>query len=170
MDRHKIMENKIRNFCVFLLLATAWNAAHPTTKILISRYKNWKNPVLNVFNKYELSLYKIRFSDNGKCPTFYLEFKHSPVPGAQNIVNYQNVYFEILKANFDYPYALVDKTDNLKINVGWYNESKTIMGFNLAKASSKSLCADVSPDDSSYDMTVDLKEEKQYCKKMESSD
>ena len=143
MDLHKIMENRIRNLCVFLIMATTLNVAHSATKILISRYKNWSHPVLNVFKKYGLSLYKIRFSEDGTCPTFYLNFKHSPAPGAQNNTDYQNVYFEILKANFGYPYVLVDKKDNLKINVGWYDESKKIMSVNLAKASSSSLWKDM---------------------------
>lgn len=150
MDLGKIMENKIRNLCVFLLLATILNVANSTTKILVSRYKNWSHPVLNIFNKYELSLYKIHFSENGTCPTFFLNFKHSPAPGVQHIVNYQNVYSEILKANFGFPYALVDKEDNLKINVGWHDENKKIMDVNLAKASSNSLCKGARPIDSNF--------------------
>lgn len=145
MDRSNIMENKIRNLCIFLLLATTLNVAHSATKMVVSRYKNWSHPVLSIFNKYELSLYKISFSEDGTCPTFFLNFKHSPVPGAQHFIDYQNVYSEILKANFGFPYALVDKEDNLKINVGWYDENKKIMDVNLAKATSGSLCKGARP-------------------------
>ncbi|MFT4059337.1 MAG: hypothetical protein QM652_07295 [Legionella sp.] len=155
------MENKIRNLCVFLLLVTILNVAHSATKILVSHYKNWSHPVLNVFNKYDLSLYKIRFSEDGICPTFYLNFKHSPVPYTQYIVDYQNVYSEILKANFGFPYALVDKEDNLKINVGWNDENKKVMDVNLARAASRSLCKGAHPVDSGFEkVTINSKLEK----------
>lgn len=130
------MENIIRDFCVFLLLATTVSVTYSAPKILISRYQNWSHPVLNVFNRYSLSLYKIRYCEDGTCPIFYLNFKHSPAPDAPKIINYHNIYFELLKANFDNPYVLIDKADNLKINVGWEDEAKIWMKVNLSKASS----------------------------------
>lgn len=87
MDLRNIMEYKIRNSRVFLLLATTLNVADSATKILISRYTNWNYLVLGVFNKCNQFLFKISFSQDGTCPTFYLNFKLFPAPGGQYISN-----------------------------------------------------------------------------------
>ena len=56
--------------------------------------------------------------------------------------NFQNIYSEILKANSYFPYALVDKKNNLRINVGYENRKNIKMHVDIDKATSPSLCKD----------------------------
>lgn len=86
MELGIIMEINIGNSCFFSLLATSLNLAQSATASLISRYKNWINLILKVFYRHDLSLYEIRFSKDGTCPAFYLNFKHSLVDGVQYLV------------------------------------------------------------------------------------
>jgi hypothetical protein len=109
-------------------------------KILISQHENWSHAVEKVFNKYNISLYKIHFSKDGTCPTFYANFESSPNPKTASAIDYQKIYSEILKANANWPYALVDKKENIKINVGWTDKTRKVMAVDFNKASSPSTC------------------------------
>lgn len=111
-------------------------------KIMVERYENWSHPVLDIFKKYGISVYKVSFSKNGTCPTFYAKFKYSPDPRAPDEKSFHKVYFETLKANSFFPYALVDKEENMRINVGWEDKAKTIMKVEIRKANTRSLCMD----------------------------
>ena len=121
--------------CMVLNLAEA-----APKKILVERYENWSHPVLVIFKQYGISIYKISYSLDGKCPTFYAKFKYSPDPRAPDADSFHKVYFDVLKANSFFPYALVDEEDDMRINVGWENKTKKIMQVGIAKASSISSC------------------------------
>ena len=123
-----------------VLLCCYLNTAKATDKILVERYEEWSHPVLSVFKKYGMTLYKISYSIDGKYPTFYAKFKYSPDPRAPDAGTFHKVYFDTLKANSFFPYSLIDKEDNIRINVGWKNKEKNIMSVdieNLLSASEK---------------------------------
>lgn len=125
---------------LILLLLTFTNIAKAAEKIKVERYEIWKHPVLAIFEKYGIKLYKVSYSIDGKCPTFYAKFKYSPDPRAPDADSFHKVYFEILKANSFFPYALVDSEDDMRINVGWVNKIKKIMRVDIDKALSRSTC------------------------------
>jgi hypothetical protein len=128
-------------FVFLMLLLTHLKITVASENIQIERYEKWDHPVLSVFKKYNVSLYKVSYSKNGNCPTFYANFYNNPSsPSSYNF--YNKFYEEILKANSSFPYALVDKQDNLKINVGWSDKNRKKMVFDTDKASSPSLCKD----------------------------
>lgn len=134
------MITKIFKIFFFFLLLINFNAADARAKILISRYENWKHPVEKVFKKYDMSLYKVHYSKDGTCPTFYAQFKYSPNSKVKNPIDYKQVYAELFKANYNFPYALVDEKENLKINVGWQDATKENISVSTAKPSSLSTC------------------------------
>ncbi len=123
---------------IFLFLFINYAAA--SEFILVEKYENWNHPVLAVFNKYGISLYKVSYSKDGTCPTFYAKFKYSPDPRAPDADNFHKVYFDTLKANSFFPYSIVDEEDDMRINVGWENKNKKIMRVDIAKADTASLC------------------------------
>ena len=127
-------------FFTSALLFVCLNMAEAADKILIEKYENWNHPVLAVFKKYGISLYKVSYSIDGTCPTFYAKFKYSPDPRAPDADSFHKVYFDTLKANAFFPYALVDEEDDMRINVGWEDKAKKIMKVDIAKASSVSIC------------------------------
>jgi len=100
----------------------------------------WSHPVLLVFKEYGISLYKVSYSKDGTCPTFYAKFKYSPDPRAPGEAAFHKVYFDTLKANSFFPYTLVDEEDGIQINVGWENKAKHIMKVNMGKVASPSIC------------------------------
>lgn len=79
MELVHIMEIKIRILSIFFLSACTLTTAHSTAESLIPRYKKWINPILKVIHQRDLSLYEFSFCTHGVCPSFYLNFKHSPV-------------------------------------------------------------------------------------------
>jgi len=107
-----------RNIAASVLLLMLLNVADASGKILIERYENWSHPVLVVFKKYGITLYKVSYSADGTCPTFYAKFKYSPDVRAPGANDFHKVYFDTLMANSFYPYTLVDEEDDIRINVG----------------------------------------------------
>ena len=77
---------------------------------------------------------------DGTCPTFYAKFEVSPDTRAPNAAEFHKVYFEALVANSYFPYAMVDKEDDIRINVGWKDKAKTTMIVEMDKSSSISTC------------------------------
>lgn len=115
----------------FLLLGVllAPLATHARTgTILIEREVKWSHPVLDVLKKHGISLHKIRYSTDGTCPVFYVDFKTSP-----EIHDFTTAYGEILKANSNFPYGLVDKKDKLMIDVGWSDDVPSRMNVQVGK-------------------------------------
>lgn len=150
------------SFIFFILLLVILKNSIAAENILVARYDNWHHPVLKVFKKYNIELYKVSYSQRGTCPTFFAKFKYSPDPrGPASDLYFNKIYAEILNANSNFPYALVDKLDNLKINVGLRDKEKSEMVVNIGKASSLSTCLDgiVNPD--SEKITIDLKMKEQ---------
>lgn len=155
--RDDIMGIKSWKFVCFIFLLTYLKTIVAAEDMLVERYENWNHPVLAVFKKYGISPYKVSYSKDGTCPTFYATFKYSPDvrdPGAKE---FEKVYFEALKANSDYPYALVDKEDDMRINVGWTDRAKTRFSVDIDKASSVSTCKAGSVVDSKFILTTEMK-------------
>lgn len=123
-------------FFVSILLFVFLNIADATDKILIERYENWSHPVLAVFKKYGISLYKVSYSIDGKCPTFYAKFKYSPDTRTPDADSFHKVYYETFVANSYFPYVLVDEEDDMRINVGWKDKAKRIFKVDMDNASS----------------------------------
>jgi hypothetical protein len=92
--------------------------------------------VLKELHPYGITPYKISYSIDGTFPTFYANFKYSPDPRAPDAESFHKVYFEALKANSYYPYAIVNEKDGMRINVGWEDRAKRIMKVDLGKTTS----------------------------------
>ena len=105
-------------------------------KIVVERYEDWNHPILVVFKKYGISLYKLSYSQDGKYPTFYAKFKYSPDEGTPINNESHKVYSELLKANSYFPYTLVDEKNNVKINVKRSDVTKKTMVVDIGKISS----------------------------------
>lgn len=131
---------RIINITASVLLLMIFNVSAASEKIQVARYENWNHPVLAVFKKYGITVNKVSYSVDGTCPTFYAKFKYSPDPRAPDARSFHKIYFEALKANSLFPYALVDEEDDMRINVGWENWTKKIMRVDIAKVSSVSTC------------------------------
>ena len=125
-----------------LLLLLVLDISYAADKVLVERYENWHHPVLAVFKKYGIDLYKVSFSVDGSCPTFYAKFKYSPDTRAPDANSFYKVYNDTLKANSYFPYAFVDEEDDMRINVGWEDKARTIMKVEFSKADSISTCKD----------------------------
>lgn len=136
----KIIEVKIWKVIFVMFLLFSIKASGATPKILIARNENWSHPVESVFKKYNIYLYKVHYSKDGTCPTFYAKFKYSPNTKESQLIDFPKVYNEILIANSNYPYALVDKENNIKINVGWKDKHKKTMVVDIDKAASHTTC------------------------------
>lgn len=117
-----------------------FDVTHAAEKILVERYENWSHLVMAIFKKYGISIYKVSYSKDGTCPTFYAKFKYSPDPRAPDAEAFHKVYFDTLKANSYFPYAFVDEEDDMRINVGWEDKERTIMEVGIGKAASISSC------------------------------
>lgn len=136
------MVTKLKFFFIAVLLCSPLKEAVAADKILVERYENWNHPVLVIFKQYGVSLYKISYSRDGKYPTFYATFKYSPDPRAPDADNFHKIYFDILKANSYFPYALIDEEDGIRINVGWKSKEKRTIFVDIGNVSSNSTCSD----------------------------
>lgn len=134
------MAIKLLNYLFVLLLIMNFRSASAAEKILVEKYEHWNHPVLEVFKRYNIYLYKVSYPKDGLCPAFYAKFKYSPDPRGPASNTFKNAYAEILKANSNFPYSLVDKEDDLRINVGWADKEKTAMVVDMDKASSIPTC------------------------------
>ena len=116
------------------------------------------HPVLPVLKKHNISLYKISYSKDGTCPTFYVKFKYHPL-STENDKYSKKVYAEILDANSSYPYAIVDTDYNFKVNVGFRNKAKTINVVSSSEVSTPSTCLDGSrsPDAEKFTVIAQMK-------------
>lgn len=111
-------------YTILLLLLTISLKVVSKT-IIIEKEINWKHPVLDVFKKHGISLSKIRYFGDNTCPIFYVDFNTSSKKNNMN-----SAYEDILKANFNFPYALIDKKKKLMINVGWSDEKPSKITVN----------------------------------------
>lgn len=113
---------KIWKFLLYCIWLSSLTTNAGTASILIEKEVSWSHPVLDVFKKHAISLSKIRYFSDGTCPVFFVDFKTSP-----KTQDFNKAYGEILKANSNFPYALVDKKNNLMINVGWNDDIPSTM-------------------------------------------
>ena len=123
-----------------LAIFFAWNVANASDKIQVERYEQWNHPVVPILKKYGIALYKVSYSEDGSYPIFWGSFKYAFDPRAADPKRFGTVYSELLKANSNYPYALVDKEDNLRINVGWKDKEHKMMDVQLDYAFPDSAC------------------------------
>ncbi|MFT4059336.1 MAG: lysozyme inhibitor LprI family protein [Legionella sp.] len=132
----------------------------PSKNIRVEQHEQWDHPVLPILQKHNISLYKVSYSNDGTCPTFYVKFKYHPL-SAENDKYSKKVYAEILHANSSFPYAIVDKDHNFKVNVGFRNKAKTINIVRSAGGSSPSTCLDgsSSPDAEKFTVIAQMKKQ-----------
>lgn len=133
-----VIKTKIIMYLFMILFLS--NISEAAEKILIERYEHWNHPILAVFKKYGITLYKVSYSPDGKCPTFYGKFKYSPDTRDPMAKAFQKVYFEALKANSFFPYVLVDQEEDILINVSWEDRKRTIMVVDMQQTNSVSIC------------------------------
>lgn len=153
---------KIKIFFYILLFSVHFTTYGSAEKIVVERYEQWSHPVLAVFKKYGISLYKVSYSLDGTCPTFYARLKYCPDPRAPvSEIYYKKIYMAILKANSFFPYALVSEEDNLRINVGWRDKERHELFVQSDKAVSPSLCKNGqgNPDDETFKVNPMLKKQ-----------
>ena len=118
---------KLRKYLFLCLLLFSCNVtSNVTIKIekVADRYKyppvltekevSWNHPVLKIFEKYGIQLHKIHYFSDGTCPAFHVNFETY-----SKTKDFHTTYEDILKANYNFPYALIDKKKKLMINVGW---------------------------------------------------
>lgn len=152
---------KTTNLLFFMMLLLFFRIGFASESIFVERYSHWRHPIMKVFEKYSIYIQKVVYSDDGKCPTFYARFKYNPDPRTPSSMMYNDkVYDELLRANSFFPYVLVDKKDNLRINVGLANKKKTKMIIHLSEANSFSICkdGDGNPDNEEYIVDQKMKE------------
>lgn len=98
--------------------------------IFIERHERWKHPVLAVFEKHGFLLNKVSYSIDGKFPTFYIVLKY-PQHMAFDSKATEKIYFEIIKANSNFPYAIVEQNKNIRVNVGWSDKEKKLIKIKI---------------------------------------
>lgn len=127
----------IRALLIVLSLFTT-KVSEASEKILVERYEKWDHPILNVFKRYGILPYKITYSKDGRCPTFYAKFKYPPVDGGPIMNELDEAYNKALEANHFFPYTLIDIKDDMKVNVGW--EDDVTIKIDTVKVSDPSTC------------------------------
>lgn len=132
----------------------------PSKNIQVEQHEKWDHPVVPVLQKHNISLYKVSYSKDGTCPTFHVKFKYDPL-GTKYSKYSKKAYDEILVANSSFPYAIVDKDHNFKVNVGFRDKAKTIKIVRSADVSSPSTCLDgsSSPDAENFTVIAQMKKE-----------
>lgn len=136
------------------------NIVVPSKKMRVEQHQKWNHPVLPVLQKHNISLYKVKYSKDGTCPTFYVKFKYYPL-SPENDKFSKKAYAEILDANSSFPYAIVDKDHNFKVNVGFGDKARTINIVRSADVSSPSTCLDgsSSPDAEKFTVIAQMKKQ-----------
>ncbi|KTD52994.1 lysozyme inhibitor LprI family protein [Legionella quateirensis] len=122
--------------------------------------KEVSHPVLPVLQKHNISLEKVVYSQDSKCPTFHVKFKIYPLSTQLDEYS-KKAYSEILEANSSFPYALVDEESDFKVNVGFSDKAKTHITIRPAEVSSPTTCLDgsVSPDAEHYTVIAQMKKQ-----------
>ena len=134
------MKNKSKVVFSGLAIFFAWSLAYASDKILVERYEQWNHPVVPILKKYGIALYKVSYSEDGAYPIFWGSFKYASDPRAADPETFGTIYSELLKANSNFPYALVDKEDNVRINVGWKDKEHKVLDVQLDYAFPDSAC------------------------------
>ena len=97
---------------------------------------------MSTFDKEHVPVYKLTYSKNNLCRTFYIQLTEVFFSGktvqAQDL---PPIYFRLLRDNTYLPFALVDEQQDIKINVGWSYTSPRELIITRGKASSESTCS-----------------------------
>lgn len=130
----------------------------------VEKLEKLDHPVLSVFKKYNMSLYDVEYSKDRTCPTFYVQFKLYPLstnPHDLTIEYSHKVFTEILKANSSFPYAIVDKDQAFKVNVGYGDKAGDISIVRSVDVNSPTTCMDKrsSPDAKEFTVIAEMKKE-----------
>jgi hypothetical protein len=91
---------------------------------VIENIKEWQHPVKDIFSKYKVVLYKVELYEK-TYPIFFVKFPYDPWFG-HNDNYFKPLYYETLKANGFWNYALIDRSSHCKIDVKWDKKSKTL--------------------------------------------
>lgn len=105
--------------------------------VLIERHERWKHPVLSIFNKYGFLLNKVSYSMDGTFPTFYIALKY-PKNLALDSKAAEKIYVEIIKANSNFPYAIMSQDEKMRIDVGWKDKAKKTIKIDINKGTKTS--------------------------------
>lgn len=137
-----------------------YTSVAPSKNIQVEQDEQWNHPVLAVLQKHNISLYKVSYSQDGRCPTFYVKFKYHPL-NTENDTYSKQAYSEILEANSSFPYAIVDKEHNFKVNIGFRDKAKTMNIIRSSDVSSPSTCLDgkSSPDVEQFTVIAQMKKQ-----------
>lgn len=133
------MDIKRKTLCLLSLILYL-NAALADEKLLIERYESWQHPVVNVFKKHGISLYKVHYSQDSKYPTFYVNFKTAMSKETVCSSQFYKIGSELLKANSFFSYALIDRKNNLEILVQRSLKSKKTVITYVTESSYISYC------------------------------
>ncbi len=99
---------------------------------VINDIKGWNHPVKQVLQKHKVILTKVELH-NQTYPVFYVRFPYDPWFG-HNDKYFRPLYYETLKANGFWDYALVDPSFDCRINITWDKKTKTMSeGMNNIK-------------------------------------
>jgi hypothetical protein len=90
----------------------------------ITDIRNWHHPVKSVFQKHQVEVSKVELH-NQTYPVFYVKFPYDPWLG-HNDKYFKPLYYETLKANGFWDYALVDRSAGVRINLRWDKKTKTL--------------------------------------------
>jgi hypothetical protein len=91
---------------------------------VITDIKTWHHPVKTVFQKNKVELSKVELHDQN-YPVFYVKFPYDPMLG-HNDNYFHPLYYDTLKANGFWNYALVDQEGGHRINITWDKKTKTM--------------------------------------------
>lgn len=137
--RESIMAIKKKDLWIIIILLINSKLALAVDQIPVERYENWGHPILAIFKKYNFTVQKVNYLTDKTCPIFYGKFRYDPATGALNS-ELDEIYYKALKANSYFPYVLIDKSRDLRINVGWKDKQKTQLVVNMYKAAYQSKC------------------------------
>lgn len=103
--------------------------------VRVQRYEPWSHPVLHVFDKYGIILFKVSYEQDVTFATFNITFAYTDPPDDFNSEEARKIYSDIMKANSNFPYALVDDEEDKYVRVEWKDKSKKILKITIWKVS-----------------------------------
>jgi hypothetical protein len=93
------------------------------------------------FKDEHIPVYKLTYSKNNLCRTFYTKLTDVFFTGKTvQVQDLPPIYFRLLRDNTYLPFALVDEQQDMKINVGWSNKTPKELVITRGKSNSDSTC------------------------------
>jgi hypothetical protein len=99
--------------------------ADRTDTTVIEDVAHWQHPVRAILKKHKVELQKVVLKSECKYPVFYVSFPYDPQSSATRKY-FDELYFEVLRANGYWSYAFDDAMDGLLIHVNWDRKRKTM--------------------------------------------